>query len=169
MKLNHYIFILTLVLNSFSFGFELKSLDGDLELIPPEKALFSEIGKINSYKGIVKRINFKDSKMSMVDFYNFESKLIKVNKKYCADKVDEMFAIKDSEIIKIKSFRTFKSNKGLACEIQVVDKNENISEPMSRLIIIGFLHSQPVSFVFNVSKITDQDREEARQFWKKLR
>lgn len=146
----------------------IKSKD-DIVFHTPDMFKFSDAGKISEFKGVIDRVYFSSSDLKLVDFYQFTTDKVKVDKNLCADFIQKIFAIKTSKVAKYKYLKLESSNKGQVCEAFLTDKNEVKEDPYLRYVFVGFVNAKANVLVYHPVTISDDKITEMRRFWNSLR
>ena len=146
----------------------IKSKD-DIVFHTPDMFKFSDAGKISEFKGVIDRVYFSSSDLKLVDFYQFNTDKVKVDKNLCAQFIQKIFAIKTSKVAKYKYLKLEGSNKGQVCEVYLTDKNVVKEDPYLRYSFIGFVNAKAIVLVYHPVIINDDKITEMRRFWNSLR
>jgi hypothetical protein len=157
----------TLAKNSEDF---IKSKE-DIIFHTPDMFMFSDIGKISEFKGVIDRLYFTSSDLKMVDLYQFKTEAVKVDKELCSEFIEKIFALSKSNLFELKSLIIENSNKGNICEAFIADKKKPTkeSEAYYRYASIGFVNAKAKVLVYHPKKISDEKINEIRKFWNSLR
>lgn len=132
---------------------------------------FSDTGKISEFRGIIDRLYYTSHDLKMIDLYQFNTDLLKVDNELCMDFIEKIFAISKSNIFQVKTFKIIDSNKGKVCEVLVTNKfkTKKKEESYFRFISIGFVNAKANALVYHLRGIDDDKITEARLFWNSLR
>ena len=148
----------------------IKSKD-DIVFHTPDMIKFSDAGKISEFRGVIDRVYFTSHDLKMIDLYQFNTDLLKVDNSLCMEFIEKIFAVSKSNVFQIKTFKIIDSNKGKVCEILVTNKTKpkKKEETYFRFASIGFVNAKANALVYHLKGINDDKITEARLFWNSLR
>lgn len=148
----------------------IKSKD-DIVFHTPDKIKFSDTGKISEFRGVIDRVYFTSHDLKMIDLYQFNTELLKVDNSLCMEFIEKIFAISKSNVFQVKTFKIIDSNKGKVCEVLVTNKSKpkKKEESYFRFASIGFVNAKANALVYHLKGVNDDKITEARLFWNSLR
>ena len=148
----------------------IKSKD-DIVFHTPDTLKFSDIGKISEFRGVIDRVNFTAQDLKMIDLYQFNTDLLKVDNSLCLEFIEKIFAVSVSNVFQVKTFKIIDSNKGKVCEVLVTNKTKSKKkeETYFGFVSIGFVNAKANVLVYHLKGINDDKITEARLFWNSLR
>lgn len=143
----------------------------DIVFHTPDMIKFSDTGKISEFRGVIDRVYFTSHDLKMIDLYQFNTELLKVDNALCMEFIEKIFAVSKSNIFQVKTFKIIDSNKGKVCEVLVTNKTKpkKKEESYFRFASIGFVNAKANALVYHLKGIDDDKITEARLFWNSLR
>lgn len=164
------LFALLFSIQVFASGEIIRSKD-EIVFNTPDKIKFSDIGKIPEFRGVIDRIYFTSSELKRIDLYQFNTDQLKVDNELCMKFVEKIFAVSQSTLFHVKTFKIIDSNKGKVCEVLITNKytTKRKEELYFRFATIGFVNAKANALVYHLKGIDDDKITEARLFWNSLR
>ena len=147
----------------------LKSIE-DIQIYGKNEILFSDVGRAEEFQGILIQLNQPNHELSKADLYIFSQETkIAMTENLCTTYVKNIFGdSKQTGLVLASKLTLFETSTGKACEFQLNDSDAKAKIPI-RYVIAGFVHGRMTALVWQLYKLSDENKLKLQKFWKSLR